>query len=226
MVGEKLNSLKGDRFNKGDLIRVRVTPSDGKAEGLPFLSSPVVILNGPPEVREVWIEPKRPAAGDSLKAFAKGFDPDGDFIYYSYQWEKNGKVLPEEKGPVLEQGQFKKGDSLAVNIIPDDREIQGPPKKSEPVLISNSPPIILSSPPDTLEGTAYKYQVKANDPDQDPVTFTLKSAPKGMVMDKGTGLIQWEVRKEDKGTYPIEIEATDIEGGKSVQRFTLTIDFK
>jgi hypothetical protein len=226
MVGEKSNSLKGDRFNKGDLIRVRVTPSDGKAEGPPFLSSPVAILNAAPEIREVWIEPRRPGAGDNLKAYAKGFDPDGDFVYYNYRWEKNGEVLPEEKGAVLEQGRFKKGDSLAVIITPDDREIQGPPKKSELVLISNSPPIIHSSPPDTLKGTAYRYQVKANDPDQDPVTFILKSAPKGMVMDKGTGLIQWEVGKEDKGTYPIEIEATDNEGGKSVQRFTLTIDFK
>ena len=226
MVGEKSNSLKGDRFNKGDLIRVRVTPSDGKVEGSPFLSSPVLILNALPEIQEIRIEPKRPGAGDSLKALAKGSDPDGDFVYYSYRWEKNGEVLPEEKGVVLERGQFKKGDSITVIIIPDDREIQGLPKKSEPVLISNTPPIIHSSPPDTLEGATYRYQVKASDPDQDPVTFTLKSAPKGMVMDKGTGLIQWEVKKEDKGSYPIEIETTDNEGGKSVQRYTLTIDFK
>jgi hypothetical protein len=226
LAGENRNSLKGDRFKKGDLIRVRVTPSDGKAEGSSFLSSPVLIMNGPPEIQEIRIEPKRPGAGDSLKAQAKGSDPDGDFLYYSYRWEKNGEVLPEEKGPVLERGLFKKGDSITVTVTPDDHEIQGAPKKPEPVLISNSPPIIHSSPPDTLEGATYKYQVKATDPDQDPIIFTLKSGPKGMVMDKVTGLIQWDVKKEDKGTYPIEIEASDNERGKSVQRFTLTIDIK
>ena len=96
-----------------------------------------------------------------------------------YQWEKNGEVIPEEKGPVLERGQFKKGDSITVIIIPDDREIQGHPKKSEPVLISNSPPIIHSSPPDTLEGTDLQVSGEGQViPDQDPVTFTLKSGPK------------------------------------------------
>jgi len=223
---ENRNFLKSVSFNKHDQIRVRVTPSDGKADGPPFLSSSVVILNGPPEVQEAWIEPRRATAGDDLRAHAKGFDPDGDFVYYSYRWEKNGEVLPEEKKPVLEKGRFKKGDSISVVVIPDDRETEGSPKRSEPIVISNSPPIILSSPPDTLERTVYKYQVEANDPDQDPVTFALKSAPKGMRVDRDTGLIHWEVGKEDRGTYPIEIEAADKEGGRSVQRFTLIIDFK
>ena len=34
---------------------------------------------------------------------------------------------------ILEQGRFKKGDSITVTIIPDDREILGAPKKSDPV---------------------------------------------------------------------------------------------
>ena len=47
-----------------------------------------------------------------------------------------------------------------------------------------------------------------------------------MTIDKEAGLIRWEIRKEDKGTHPIEIEASDNEGAKSVQRYTLTVDFK
>ncbi len=220
------NTLKKVNFKKGDLIRVRVTPSDGKANGTPFLSPPVRILNSPPIIQEIWIEPKMAYGTDRLKAYLKSSDSDGDFIYFTYQWEKNGVVLNEERREFLERGQFKKGDSMAVIVTPDDRETLGTPKKSEPLIISNSPPLIVSSPPTSVEKSTYNYQVKVNDPDNDPITFTLKSGPKGMEMDKNTGLISWEIRKEDKGSHSVEIEVSDDAGARSMQRYTLTIDFK
>ena len=167
-----------------------MTPSDGKSEGSPYLTPPVKILDSAPVIQEVWVEPKLPFANDNLKAQVKSSDLDGDFVYYTFQWEKDGKVIPDEKNQVLERGRFKKGDSIAVTVVPDDREIQGGPKKSDPVLISNSPPMITSSPPTSVKGTTYRVSVKANDPDQDPIVFTLKSGPKGMAIDK------------DKGSHP------------------------
>jgi hypothetical protein len=226
IIGQNQNTLKKVNFKKGDLIRVRVTPSDGKVNGTPFLSTPVKILNSPPVIQEVWIEPKVAYVTDNLKAIVKCSDPDGDFTYYHYQWEGNGSALGDERKETLERGRFKKGDSIAVAVTPDDREALGTPKKSEPLLISNSPPQIVSSPPTSVEKTTYIYQVKANDPDNDPITFTLKSGPRGMEIDRKTGLISWEIRKEDKGTYPVEIEVSDSEGAKSKQRYTLVIDFK
>ena len=226
IIGENKNALRSGVFKKGDLIRARVTPSDGKVNGTPFLSASVKILNSPPVVQEVVIEPNVAYVTDRLKANLKSLDLDRDFIYYTYQWEKNGVVLNEERGEILERGLFKKGDSIAVIVTPDDRETLGPPKKSEALIISNSPPIILSSPPTSVEKSTYIYQVKANDPDNDPMTFTLKSGPKGMEMDKKTGLIKWEIRKEDKGNHSVEIEVSDDAGAKSIQRYTLMIDFK
>ena len=226
IIGGNKNSLKDGNFKKGDLIRVRVTPSDGKASGTPFLSTPVKILNSTPVIQEIQIEPKVAYVTDRLKVYVKGSDLDGDFIYYTYQWEKNGVALGEERRDFLEQGRFKKGESIAVTVTPDDRETLGTPKKSEPLVILNSPPLIVSSPTTSVEKTTYIYQVKANDPDNDLLTFSLKSGPKGMEMDKKTGLIRWEIRKEDKGSHPVEIEVSDVEGAKSIQQYTLTIDFK
>jgi hypothetical protein len=85
---------------------------------------------------------------------------------------------------------------------------------------------VTSSPPTKTDGNIYTYQVKANDPDDDPILFTLKSAPKGMEIDKETGLIRWEIRKGDQGTHPIEIEASGGEGAKSFQRYTLSVEFR
>jgi hypothetical protein len=226
IIGQNQNTLKKVNFKKGDLIQVRVTPFDGKVNGTPLLSPPVRILNFPPIVQEVWIEPKVAYGTDRLKAYVKSSDPDGDFIYLTYQWEKNGVVLNEERGEFLERGQFKKGDSMAVIVTPDDRETLGTPKKSGPLIISNSSPLIVSSPPTSVEKLTYIYQVRANDPDNDPIIFTLKSGPKGMEMDKNTGLIRWEIRREDKGNHSVEIEVSDNEGARSIQRYTLTVEFR
>lgn len=226
IAGESGNFLKAGNFRKGDMFQVRVIPSDGKGDGKPFLSSPVKILNAAPVVGEVWIEPRMPTIQNDLKVHETSTDPDGDSIFFSYQWEKNGAALMGERKEILERARFTKGDSISVTIVPDDREIMGTPKKSETVKISNSSPTIVSSPPTAIEGTKYLYEVKANDPDNDPVTFTLKSGPKGMGIDPKSGLLQWQIRKEDKGTHSIEIEVSDNEGAKSYQQYTLAIEVR
>jgi len=226
ILGENTYTLRNGKLKKGDLIQVKVTPSDGKVNGTPFLSAPVKVLNSPPVIQEVRIEPRVPYANDNLKVLVQGFDADGDSIHYTYQWEKNGVVLSEEKNETLQRGQFKKGDSIVITATPDDSESLGTPKKSETLIISNRPPVIVSSPSNKIDGNIYTYQVKANDPDNDPIIFALKTAPKGMEIDKETGLIRWEIRKGDQGTQPIEIEASDSMGAKSFQKYTLSIEVR
>jgi len=218
--------LKSGNFKKGDSIRVKVTPSDGKTRGKPFLSPVVRINNSPPVIEKIWIEPKVVRAQDQVKVVIESSDKDKDFVYTTYQWEKNGTILTEEKAETLESGQFKKGDSLSVIVTPDDREILGKPKRSVPVVVSNSPPMITSSPPTSLKGNAYLYQVKAKDPDLDPISFSLKSGAKGMVIDQTTGLLRWEIQKENEGTQVVEIEACDPDGSKSLQHYTLAVEFR
>ena len=222
--GENKNILKIGNFGKGDLIRVKVTPSDGKAEGRAFLSDPVKILNSPPVIQELWMEPKMVYANDPIRVHLKSHDFDGDSIYYTYRWEKNGVVLTEERAEVLEVGRFKKGDSITVTVTPDDRESQGPSIRSAPIMILNSPPVIISSPPTSVKENDYIYQVKAYDPDNEPTFFVLKSGPKGMEIDKDTGVIRWAIQSQDRGTHSIEIEVSDKEGAKSLQRFALNVE--
>jgi len=224
--GENRSTLTSGNFRKGDLISIKIVPSDGKVEGVTFLSAPVKILNSPPKVQEVRVEPRVAYALSDLKTNVKTVDSDGDFIYYTYRWDKNGTILTEETGDVLEKGRFKKGDSITVTVTPDDREVQGSPQKSDPIVISNSPPVIISFPPASVQGSTYIYQVKATDADGDPITLTLKAGPKGMEIDRNTGIIRWEVQKEVKGIHSVEVEASDQEGAKSAQRYTLSVEVK
>ncbi len=224
--GETGSTLKCEKLKKGDAIRVRVVPSDGKVEGKPFLSDPVKIVNIPPVVEEVRVERKLADAGSELKAIVKGSDPDGDSILYSYKWENNGAVLSEGEAGALEANRFRKGDTITVTVTPTDGEASGKPRNSGTVMLGNNPPVIVSPPPTQLGGNIYTYQVKAEDPDNDPIIFALKTSPKGMTINKETGLIRWEVSKGDRGDHPIEIEAADPDGAKSLQRLTLTIEFR
>lgn len=224
--GESEIMLKSGNFRKGDMIRAKVTPSNGKTDGSPVSSQPVKILNSPPVIQEVWIEPKVARVTDPLKAIVKSSDPDGDSINYVYKWEKNGVALSGENTDTLEPNRFKKRDSITVTVTPSDGEASGKPKKSEAIIILNSPPTITSSPPTAPDGRIYTYRVTANDPDNDPIIFSLRTAPKGMEIDKETGIIRWEIEKRDQGPQLIEIEASDPEGAKSFQRFTLTFELK
>lgn len=224
--GEETETLKSANFKKGDLIRVKIIPSDGKAIGKPFLSDPIKILNMPPVVEEVTIEPKLAYAKSGLKAVVKSSDSDGDSVNYHYTWEKNGVVLSENETSILESNGFQRGDSVTVTVTPDDGEASGKPMKSEALIIANSPPIVISSPATNVKGDIYTYHVKAEDPDNDPLTFALKTAPKGMVINKETGFIQWEVARENQGNQLIEIDIFDPEGAKSFQKYTLLIEFR
>ena len=224
--GENTYALRNGNLKKGDFIQVNVIPSDGKANGETFVSPSVEILNSPPVIKGIRIEPKIAYVNDDLKAFVQGYDADGDSINYTYHWERNGVVLSEENTSILAANRFKKGDSIAVTVIPHDGMISGSPKKTEPITTANSPPVITSIPPTRTEGNIYTYQVKANDPDNDPVIFNLRTGPKGMNIDKETGIIRWEIREGDQRTQTIEIEASDSEGAKSFQRYTLSIEFK
>ena len=93
----------------------------------------------------------------------------------------------------MEKGRLKKGDSIAVIVTPDDRETLGTLKKSEPFIILNRPPLIVSSPSASVENATYSYQVKAYGQDNELIFSALKSGPKGMEIDKDTGLIRWAV---------------------------------
>jgi hypothetical protein len=57
----------------------------------------------------------------------------------------------------------------------------------------NQAPTISSQPKFSADINAkYQYQVVANDPERDSLTYTLTTAPTGMVIDAATGLITWD----------------------------------
>ncbi|MDP3640125.1 MAG: Ig domain-containing protein [Nanoarchaeota archaeon] len=84
----------------------------------------------------------------------------------------------------------------------------------------NHPPIITSTPLTTArEDELYTYQVIAEDPDNDPLTYHLVTAPRGMAMT-ASGLIRWTPPRE--GAELVRIQVSD--GQLSAfQTYTITV---
>ena len=88
---------------------------------------------------------------------------------------------------------------------------------------ANQPPLIISAPPIMASmGAAYTYQVQASDPNNDPISFSLDTAPASMTMS-ATGLISWTPADTQTGNFPVMVQVADGRGGFANQPFTIAV---
>lgn len=197
-----------------------VTPEQGEKAISPADAGP----NQPPRVDYIDVIPLYPKIGDTIKITAKATDPDGDEIKLIYQWFKNEEPLSETGDAlVLAKENFKRGDNISLNVIPDDGKAKGNSGLMK-VTIGNSFPEITSSPSyGRLENQKFTYQVKATDAENDTLSYSLKTAPAGMTIEKTTGLIKWDVSADFKGKAEIAVVVSDGHGGEALQSFVFEI---
>ncbi len=88
----------------------------------------------------------------------------------------------------------------------------------------NEDPAINTVPDvEALPGRAYQYDVEANDPDGDALTYSLLTGPSGLTVDPVTGNINWIPGTADLGTHTIAVEVEDGRGGFDRQQFVLSV---
>ena len=89
-------------------------------------------------------------------------------------------------------------------------------------LAQNNNPIIISVPIIFVQvNNQYNYDVNAVDADNDPITYSLITAPSGMTIDANTGLISWI--PSTIGNYNVVVEARDNRNGASQQSYILYV---
>jgi hypothetical protein len=212
-------TLAGQQLRKGDFIAVQVRVGQGE----PVKSDAVVIGNTPPLVSWVEINPRQPTSSDTLEAVVSGTDRDQDQLVYAYSWTVNGEKVIGQHEPSLDKSHFRRGDKVQVSVTPFDGTDWGTEVTGPGVVIGNSPPMIVSTPPKSLESDPYRYEVKAEDADGDPIRFSLRgNVPPGMKIDEATGVVEWTVVvPKEATTWEYEVVVEDPEGLKSVQKITL-----
>lgn len=205
----------------GQQESVLLPAPSGKPSGESPAIPPEVMADTPPQVTSIKVTPGTPTLKDSIKALIGVYDKEGDNITLAYYWYRNGELLPETSDTL--SGGFRRGDKITLTVVPDDGKRKGN-HASVLVTIANSPPAIKASA-DThaFNGREYTYQVKATDPDGDPLTYSLKSAPAGMTIDPATGLVRWKITPDYSGTIPYIVAVADGNGGEGLLELSFEV---
>jgi len=150
--------------------------------------------NRPPVVRDIQLSPSPARCGDDITATATGWDPDGAIPVLSYQWKRNGELIPGQADPVLHGATKARGDVITAVITAWDGYLSASFESS--VTIADTPPTIRAglTPPGTVAyGDTWTFQVQVDDPDGDPPDAVLEYGPAGMVV-AADGTMTWTAR--------------------------------
>lgn len=211
-------SPRDDGAKKGDEVMVKVTYRE-----LVFNSNAVAIKNSLPLLNYIKLVPDKFKTGDKIGVDARAEDADGDEVTVKIEWFKNGK--PEGSGQFFE-GELKRGDKIEAKVVPNDGQDDG---KYFMVIreIKNFPPTVDAHKNYKFDDrkSLFTYQTKAQDNDEDTLTYTLKLAPAGMTIDSETGLVTWNVPKDFEGQASFSVAVEDGNGGTSQGNVDFTIGF-
>jgi len=153
---------------------------------------------------------------DVMRVLVQEKVPEGMALVY--EWTKNNE--PFGKGDNVRG--FKRGDSIAVKIIPFNGENYGAAKILA-TEIKNTPPHIAEGQSATFEGNKLTYNLKANDADGDTLTYSLVEGPPGVTVDQKSGVITWLNVPEDQQKLDLKIKINDGHNGEIIYPATVNI---
>jgi hypothetical protein len=215
--------LSPELLKRGDTLSVEILPHDGIVAGSPFTTEPVVVVNSPPVVVHLAIEPELVSPGIRVQARADTSDADRDLIRVSYRWWNNDMLVQEGDDAELDTSGFSRSDKLSVEAVPFDGVQKGKAVRSVSIHMGNIPPRILSAPVKSIVNNRYNYQVEATDAESDGITFSLETAPPGMTIDEHKGALSWQISPDQIGVHKVRILAKDSQGAITFQEFELNL---
>jgi hypothetical protein len=129
------NTLPASATAKGLSYRCVITPNDGTANGAPFPTDSVTVLNSPPVINSASITPASPDTTNNLVADVTSFtDDDGDMVSYSYQWQEGTTDIPHTSS-TLPASASVAGKSYHCIITPNDGQVNGTPFPTAAMLV-------------------------------------------------------------------------------------------
>ena len=194
-------TLTGVSFDKGDVIEVEVTPTDGVDDGTAVTSATVTVDNTAPVVSSVVLTPSKAGTDTTLSATVTASDVDGDSLTYSYAWYVDGSKVSATGSTLDGTVWFDKGETVYVEVSADDGDDSSTVVSSAVVTIGNSPPSITSatiSPTTVYEATTLTCTPAGwSDPDGDSAGYTYRWTVNGAPSATTTTLTGASFKKGD-----------------------------
>ncbi len=203
-------------------VRVRVTDASGaSAEQAYAIDVTQVIPDLAPIFRSRAVF--RATVGAPYEYEAEAVDPEGTLVTYSLLSAPAGMTIDPNSGLIAWMPAAAQAGPHVVIVAADDAAGNRGQQRYALLARVNQAPEIVSEAPTTISaGAVYLYDVQVDDPENDPITFTLLEAPEGMTID-ALGRIAWTTALANLGTHAVTVQAADAHGLVDTQTFTLTV---
>jgi hypothetical protein len=216
-------TLPAELLKRGQTVMVEIIPTDGANNGQAFHTKSVMVGNTSPKVMAISLTPQTVRPGDRIEAQVEAADPDRDRVDLTYKWFRNDAVMKEGEEPFLDTTGLTSRDQIVVEVTARDPAASSHSLRSDPLVLGNSAPKIVSAPPAPSASDRFEYPVQAVDPDGDRLTYQLETGPPGMTISEATGHLAWSIPPDQHGTFHVKVVAKDGRGGMASQEFDVTL---
>src|SRR5262249_42551338 len=172
--------------------------------------------------------PTTAAAGQSYRYAVAVSNPDGHILEFDLPVKPDGMVVDPQIGIVAwEPTDQQVGTQDVVLRLRDDRGNVA--LQSFQIQVGlEAAPVITSTPPQqpASTGLPWRYQVQAQDAENDPLTYSIVQPPAGMTIDPARGLLSWIGPQVGPGLpsgYRVTVQVSDGRGGRDSQSFTVLV---
>ncbi|MFP4015681.1 MAG: putative Ig domain-containing protein, partial [Halanaerobiales bacterium] len=206
-------------------VKVQVVDGNGGKATQEF-SIIVESINNPPVINGCE---KISQEGHIYKYAIQAEDPEGDELTYNLIDPPAELTIDSEKGIMTWDTENVDFEEYTAGVKVTDS--YGAYSSGELILerAKYEPPQITSTPVTSItigEGLSedYNYDVEAEDPAGDTLTYSLVSSPEGMTIDADTGLINWTPTEEQIGEHQIDIKVSNTRDAYAQQSYSLIVE--
>lgn len=150
-------------------------------------------------------------------------DPDGDNVTISLGGTLPTGMTVNSTGLIAWTPAASSVGDFVINVVATDTHGAISTQGYLLSITVNAAPQINSTPvTNATSGSVYRYTVRATDPDGDPLTYRLATAPTGMTIDR-FGRILWPSSFGDTQPQNVAVTVSDGRGKSSTQSWQITM---
>lgn len=213
--------------NVGDIVDVVLKVSDGRGGDVLENFAIELLSQEKNNAPVITSNPSQTATDERPYRYSPAaFDAEGDAVEWLLDKAPRGMSINPATGQIAwtPDGSHL-GPQQVVLRVRDAYFAESTQSFTVMVTCNNQAPQIASRPfTETWEGSAYIYFVRADDPENDPLKFSLLASPQGMTIDATTGLIRWSpAAGTASSTARVVIAVGDGQGNQATQSFDLKV---